>query len=169
MLKKGKPIKKVTSYKMASRARAERRGEVATVVGDTTEVCVKNPLCFRFQVEFDPKTIELTGIDLFDRNDEIWLSLSPPFDEETEQKAKRALRRTATSGFLSSPCHDRDCKCKLGKRWSAWSPWSPVEIFGGFSISPLFEDPRPHYRATGKVKVKSRMKVGTCYRIRLSA
>ena len=135
---------------------------------DPGDIC-KNPLCFRFDVQFDTATIKVTGIDLFDPDspdkNETWLAIIPPFTPAAQRDALKALKRTATDGIYDFDCIDEECECKLAKKWSNWSEWGEVEISGGFSLpAPAPPPPRVRYRANGTVSVRSRMKIGTCYR-----
>jgi hypothetical protein len=155
-----------------SRKRPRKKKAVPRKPSGKGEICAENPLCYRFDVEFDPNTIELTSIDLFDPTitgvDDPYLTVTPPFEQGAEQGARGALGRAATNGQFDTRCFDVRCKCKLAGAFGAWSPWSVVEISGGFSIpAPNPPPPRLRYRANGKVKARSRMEVGVCYRIAL--
>jgi len=138
---------------------------------DQADIC-DSPLCFRFDVEFDPKTISLSGVELYDPDakdeDEIWRRYDVSLlNAQGKAAALAALKRAAEDGMLDIDCADDKCLCRRrGRKWSAWSGWNQTEIVAGFSIpNPQPPPKRLRFRANGTVNVRSRVKIGTCYRI----
>ncbi len=156
--------------KAARKARSKRRTK-SRAEGPAGYICLNKPVCYAFDVQFRPNTVQLDSVDLFDPQaggGNPWTTINVNLlSAQGTAAAMAALRRAATNGEFILDCDD-DCECDLPKNWGPWGGWKRQDISGGFSIpAPNPPPARLRYRANGTVQARARMKIGVCIAIEL--
>ncbi len=119
--------------------------------------------CFEIVVQFNPQTLALVSVDLFDANNNVWLNFPiGMLNANGMAAAMNALRQATQNVNFETPCPEPGCVCDIPANKPPFTPWVNVAVSGGFSIPAPMGGPALQYRANGTVDMRSRVTVGKC-------
>lgn len=126
--------------------------------------------CFEVTVEFNPQTLVLVSVDLFDAANKVWAAFPVGMlNANGMAAAMNALRNATQNVNVPIPCPEPGCECDLPANKPPFTPWANINVGGGFSIPAPMGGPPLQYRANGTVDMRSRVTVGKCVPVVIDA